>query len=245
MIMSIREKYILLLSKDAQFLADMAQKKFSTKYGEIDLTKIKNYGQKIKVGKLKFIVVKPMIIDLLKKCKRGPQIVMPKDAATIAAVTGLSSGWNCLDSGSGSGFLSIFIANLVKPGKVVTYEKNKDYARNVRNNIKTCGLKNLELKNEDVKKFTEHNLDLVTLDMKDADKLIPKIHKALKHGGWLCVYSPHIEQQKKCVTKIRKFGFTDIKTLENIQRSWQVSDYTHPKPSGIMHTGFLTFARKV
>ena len=63
-------------------------------------------------------------IDQLKKCKRGPQVILPKDAGSIAAITGVSSGWKCLDAGGGSGFLSLFLGNLVRPGgKVSAYEK--------------------------------------------------------------------------------------------------------------------------
>ena len=70
------------------------------------------------------------IIETLKKVRRLPQVVLPKDAALIVAYTGLSPGWKVLDAGTGSAFLAIFLANLVKPGKVITYEKNKDFAKN-------------------------------------------------------------------------------------------------------------------
>lgn len=241
---------ILLIGK-GKFLVDTAQKRFHCHYGEIDLREIKRYGQRIRSSLgYEFIVVKPSIIDLLKKCKRGPQIVMPKDAATILAITGIENGWRCLDAGGGSGFLAIFLANIVKPGgKVFVYEKNKEYAKNVKENVMLCGLeKIIKVKNEDVKNFKERNLDLITLDMKGAEKIIKKTYKALKHGGWLCIYSPHIEQQKAVVRKIENLGekhFAEVQTLENIQRFWQINDYTHPKPKQIIHTGFMTFARKI
>ena len=115
-----------LLVGEKDFLVDTDNKNLNSKYGMIDLTKVK-IGKKIKSSKGNiFLAVKPTIIDLLNKCKRGPQIITPKDAGQITAGTGVSRGWNCLDAGAGSGFLSSFIANIVGPeGKVIAYEKEK------------------------------------------------------------------------------------------------------------------------
>ncbi|MFH1631024.1 MAG: methyltransferase domain-containing protein [Candidatus Aenigmatarchaeota archaeon] len=240
---------IVLLGKEKLFIIDLDQKKFSCQYGFVDLTKIKRYGQKIICGSEELVALKPTMIDLLGKCKRGPQIIMPKDAAQIVATTGATDGWRCLDAGGGSGFLSIFLANIVSPnGRITTYEKEKRNYEIIRYNIRYCSLdKIIKLKNADALRFTEKNLDLVTLDMKDVVKMVPKVFKVLNPGGWLVVYSPHIEQQKDVSKKMRSSGFVQMKTIENIQREWKFGEggFTHPKPSGIMHTGFLTFGRKV
>lgn len=244
----IKEDERILLLGRSNFLVTKKQKKMGTQFGEIDLTKIKSYGQKIKSssGEI-FVVAQPSIIDLLKRCNRLPQIITTKDAAQIVAVTGLTSGWNCLDAGTGSGFLAIFLGSIVKPGKVTTYEKNTKFYENAKRNIEFCGLhKIITIKNKDILKgFNEKGLDLVTFDMIHAETLVGKAYKALKSGGWLCIYSPHIEQQKKSVEEMIKNNFVQIKTIETMQREWQVSDYTHPMPKQIVHTGFMTFGRKV
>jgi tRNA (adenine57-N1/adenine58-N1)-methyltransferase len=244
-----KSEKVLLVGKERSFLIDTSQKKFHSNYGELDLTKVK-IGKKVKTNLgHEFTVIKPTIVDLLKKVKRGPQIVTPKDAAAVISICGVESGWRCLDAGAGSGFLSLFIGNIVKPnGHVYAYEKNKGFAKIVEYNIRFCGLKGVVLlKNKDASTFTEKELDLVTLDMIDSDKLVPKVHKALRVGGWLYVYSPHIEQQKKAVAAMEKLGFVQIQTIENIQRFWKVDarGFTHPKPSGLLHTGFMTFGRKI
>ncbi|MBI2583404.1 MAG: methyltransferase domain-containing protein [Candidatus Aenigmarchaeota archaeon] len=187
------------------------------------------------------------IIDLLKKCRRGPQIITPKDAGVIITETGLNSGKRCLDAGGGSGFLTLMLANVVAPkGRVYSYEKNPNFAEIVKHNVKLCGLEKIvTVKNRDAEEFSEKNLDLITLDMKGAENLIGKCHKALKNKGFLCVYSPHIEQQNAASKRMKKEGFSQIKTVENIQREWLVGTHTHPIPSGVMHTGFLTFGRKI
>lgn len=241
-------EFVLLVSEDKRFLIKKENRKFNTEFGEIDLSKIKKHGQKLKSKKGKeFKVVKPSYIDLLRKARRMPQVILPKDASIIASHTGLSSGWKCLDAGTGSAFLASFIGNLVKPdGSVVSYERKKDFAKSAKKNIELLGLdKIVKIKNKSAFDFTEKNLDLVTLDMKDVENIIEKVYQRLNLGGWVVVYSPHIEQVKKTKQEMTKSGFKDIETIEVIKRKWKVDDYTHPVPSGIMHTGFMTFARKL
>lgn len=234
---------VLLLGKEKSYIVDSSEKKFSCNEGTIDLTKIK-LGKEIKTstGK-KFVAVKPTTIDLLRKCRRMPQIITPKDAASIVAVTGAQPGWRCLEAGTGSGFLSIFLGNIVRPGTILSYEKRKEFAENARKNIELCDLSDVVKVKYGEVKFTEKNLDLIVLDMALVEKVVSKAYKALKPGGWLCVYSPQIEQQISVIEAMK--DFIQLRTIENIQRDWSsLHGYTHPKPSGITHTGFLTFGRK-
>jgi len=244
----IKDEERILLLGERNFLVTKKQRKMGTHFGEIDLTKIKKWGQKITSSKgTVFFVVQPTILDLLRKCNRMPQIITAKDAAQIVAITGAGDGWKCLDAGSGSGFLALFLSNVVKPtGSIVTYEKNKKFYDNAKKNIEFCSMeKIIKIKNKDLLKvFTEKNLDLITLDMIYAEKIISKAYKALKPGGWLCIYSPHIEQQQRSVMEFENHNFVQIRTIETMQRDWQISDYSHPRPKQIVHTGFMTFGRK-
>jgi tRNA (adenine57-N1/adenine58-N1)-methyltransferase catalytic subunit len=239
---------IVLLVGKKNFLINTDQKTMNSEHGKIDLTKIKKYGQKIKSSSGQtFVALKPSLPDLFAKAKRGPQIVTRKDAAQIVAETGAESGWNCLDAGGGSGFLTLFLANIVKPGKVTAYERNEEFAKKIEKNIKLFGLDNVKVKNKNILSgFSEKKLDLVTLDMIDAEKIIKKAHAALKQGGYICVYSPHIEQQIKVVSEMEKLKM-EPKTIETIQREWKVDTrgYTHPRHVQLVHTGFLTIARKL
>jgi len=243
-------EFVLLLSKEKSYLAEVGKGKLNLQEGMIDLKSLikKKFGDVIKthIGK-KFTLVEPNLNDLLKKkMKRLPQIIMTKDAALILAYTGVKSGNLAVDAGCGSGFLAIFLANYIKPGKLVTYEINRQFAKVAKENIKSSGLKNIRFKMKDVRKgIDEKNVNLVTLDMQYCEKVVKHAYKSLKAGGWLVVYSPYVEQVKKVVKEIEKMDFTQIKTVENIVREWQVRDHTLPMRSGIMHTGFLTFARKV
>lgn len=188
------------------------------------------------------------IIDILRHSRRMPQIILPKDAGMIVAYTGVTSGWNVLDSGTGSAFLSMFLANIVMPGKVTSYEINPVYAKNAKDNAKRAGLSNLRIINEDIfKAKLSGSYDLVTLDLKNSDKMVKKVYPLIRKGGWLAVYSPQIEQVKAVRKEIEEkdVKFTGILTIENQVKEWQINDeYSHPIPSGLIHTGFLTFARK-
>lgn len=191
-------------------------------------------------------MLKTNMLDVLKKARRMPQVILPKDAAMIVAYTGVSPGWNVIDAGTGSGWLAMFLANIVKPGKVVSYERNEIFAKNVVKIIKDFNIDNLKVINKDVLRAKPRGrFDLATLDLKNAENLVPKIFKLLNDNGYVAVYSPHIEQVKRVRKVIEKLGFVGPVTIENIVREWKVTDdFTHPVPSGVLHTGFLTVAKK-
>ena len=240
-----KNSLILLLGKGKNYLVRPI--KFSCEFGFFDLRKVvgKNYGIKIKIGKENFTIVRPTIIDFLKKAKRGPQIVLPKDSSVILSVTGCSPKWKVVDAGTGSGFLALFLANI--GCKVYSYEKRKEFYEIAKKNANNFGLKNIFIKNSDITKgIKEKDVNLVTLDMQNPEKVVKNAFKALISGGWLAVYSMHIEEVKKVYEELKKYNFTQVKILENIQREWQsLGNLSRPKTYMLAHTGFLTFARKM
>jgi tRNA (adenine57-N1/adenine58-N1)-methyltransferase len=240
-----KNSLVLLLGKRKNYLVRPI--KFSCEFGFFDLRKLigKNYGIKIKIGKENFTIVIPSIIDFLKKAKRGPQVVLPKDSSVILSITGCSPKWKVVDAGTGSGFLTLFLANI--GCKVYSYEKRKEFYDIASKNAKNFGFKNIFLKNSDITKgIKEKEVDLVTLDMQNPEKAVKNAFKALKFGGWLAVYSMHIEEVKKVYEELKKYNFVDIKILESIQREWQsLGNLSRPKTYMLAHTGFLTFARKM
>jgi tRNA (adenine57-N1/adenine58-N1)-methyltransferase len=246
----MKDKELALLLGRGTFLVRAGHGKLNTEYGIFDLSELlkKNAGDKIKTHSgEEFAIIKPTVIDILKKrARRLPQIVMSKDASLILAYTGIRPDSLVVDSGTGSGFLSIFLAYYCNKGKVVTYEKRHDFVRVARENIKLTGLNNIILKEKDIfKGIDERNVDLITLDMEYAEKVVKNAYVALKPGGWLVVYSPYVEQLIAVRKEIEKLNFTQIKTVENITREWRVGKHTLPEVSGVMHTGWLTFARKI
>jgi tRNA (adenine57-N1/adenine58-N1)-methyltransferase len=247
---------VLLYSKDESYIITVSNKDMHTKSGVIKLKflKKKKLGDEINthLGK-KFTIMRPTIVDILGKiAKRLPQIITQKDIGLILAYTGIGPGSNVVDAGTGSGFLAMMLTNYVRPGKVVSYEKNKKFAKIAKENVKTSGLsKFIKIKQKNVLQgIKEKDVDLVTFDFGGSEKAIKYAYKALRPGGWLVVYSPYIEGIMKVVNEIKKKNFSEPKTVENIVREWQsgihqTEVYTRPKTVGLMHTGFITFARKI
>ena len=190
--------------------------------------------------------MKKNLNEILKSLKRLPQVITPKDSSLILAYTGIPTDAKIVDAGAGSGFLSIFLAWYCQKGKVVTYEKRCEFAEVVKKNVEKTGLKNIEVKNKNILEgIDEDGLDLITLDMKDCEKVIPEAYEKLKEGGWLAVYSPYVEQVIKVMKEMKGVGFKQVNCAENIVREWQ-SEYgfTRPKSQGLMHTGWLSFGKK-
>lgn len=242
------KKFILLLAEDEKHLIKPPIKKFNTRSGIIEIPKLpKIFGKKIKthLGK-EFSIAKPNLLDFMERAERLQQVVLPKDASLILAYTGVGPGSNAIDVGTGSGWLAIFLAYYLQPGKIFTYEIDERAMKVAKENIKNSGLKNIILKKKDARKgLDEKNVDLVTIDMKDARKVIKHAYKSLKIGGWVAVYSPYVEQVIEVRKEMEKMNFGYITTLENIVREWQMELTLRPKNVGLMHTAFLTLARRI
>lgn len=237
-------KKVLLLRKGFKILVECG-KKISTHLGIIDTKKAK-VGQKIKthLGN-EFFVVEPNLRDMMEKLKRGAQVILPKDMATIIAYTGLRPNWKVLDAGSGSAFSSIFLANFLEKGKVITCENDERFYRIALENIKFVGMKNIVLKKCDVKNIKEKNFNLILLDMENSDRVIEEMDKKLLIGGHIVVYSPTVDHMIKNLKSLKKTEKYEVQILENIIREWQYEKTLRPKTKGLMHTGFLIIARKV
>ena len=243
-----KNSWVLLLGKKSYVVRVKGE--FQCEFGKINLEKLvgKRHGTEIKshLGE-KFIAVKPSIIDLLKKVKRKPQVILPKDASLILAKTGVNKNSIVLDAGTGSAFLAIFLSNYVK--KVYSYEKRKEFYEVAKENIRMLRIKNVVLKNKDVKKgFDEREVDLITLDLENPEKIIPCVKDSLKSGGWMVVFCPFAEEVGKVVKSVEK-DFTQIEIWENLQRKWEVSfdknNNSHLRANSfVTFTGFMVFARK-
>jgi len=207
------------------------------------------YGKQTKIKDKEFWIFKPSSMDKLQGLKRKAQIILPRDAAHIITNCSIESGHTVLESGIGSGSLTIALANAVAPtGNVISYDNREDFIKHALKNLKTMGLESyVKTENRDVTKgIKEKNLDAVIIDIPNPWDVVSHAWKALKVGGYLCTYSPLISQVEKTVEEIKKHGFIEVKTYENIQREMVVSKHgTRPSFNMLGHTGYLTFARKI
>jgi len=185
-----------------------------------------------------------MDINKLKKIKRGPAIMLQKDIGVILANTSINKESKVLDAGSGCGVLSCNLARFVK--KVYSYDNRKEFLDIAKENAKTLEIDNITFRNKDIfEEIKEKNLDLITLDLKDAWKALPLVKGALKEKGEVVAYFPNITQISEFVSKLGG-DFKLVKVVENIQREWIVEGRrARPENVGILHTGFLVFVRKI
>ncbi|MFT4297922.1 MAG: tRNA (adenine-N1)-methyltransferase [Candidatus Woesearchaeota archaeon] len=237
----------VLIKHDHKFLIKDKSKDYHTQYGVVSSKDLSKSKAKTNKG-TEFFIFDASFIDIYEKMKRQAQIITPKDIGTIISETGINKDSKVLDAGSGSGALCCFLANICK--KVVSYDIREDHQKTAKHNMEMLGLKNLTFKLGDVReKISEKDFDLIILDMPDPWNALGNAKAALKNGGFLVIYSPTIPQVMDTVSKI-KTEFSDsfifLKTLETIQRPWDVDERkVRPVSSYINHTAFLTFIRRI
>jgi tRNA (adenine57-N1/adenine58-N1)-methyltransferase len=183
--------------------------------------------------------------EILRKCKRGPQVVLPKDIGVILAYSGVGKNSVVVDAGAGSGWLAIALANVAK--KVTSYEWREEFAELAEKNAKRAGVaESLEIKRKNVLEgIEEREADLVTLDLADSDKAVAHAHSALRKGGMVFGYVPHVEQAKRFFEACEQCGFSDIQMMEAMSRSYLVrAAGVRPENTGLTHTAYLVFATK-
>jgi tRNA (adenine57-N1/adenine58-N1)-methyltransferase len=228
-----------------------AGKTFHTHKGFIEMDDFlnKDFGSTIKSSLgVEFTVLKPTLMDYIIKSSRKTQITYPKDAALIVMFSGIGSGSQVAESGTGTGALTTVLAHYVKPlGRVYTYEMRDEFQKTAEKNLKRANLLDfVELKSKDVTTgIDERNLDAVILDLAVPWLVVPHAYEALKASGTLVSFSPTIDQVVKTVEALKENGFVLIETVECLMRALQVErGKTRPHTMMTGHTGYLTHARK-
>ena len=183
--------------------------------------------------------------EILRKCKRGPQVILPKDIGIILAYSGVGKNSVVVDAGAGSGWLAISLANVAK--KVTSYEWREEFAELAEKNAKRAGVEGtLEIKRANVLEgISEREVDLVTLDLADSDKAVLHAHAALRKGGMVFGYLPHVEQSRRFFEACEAAGFDAPHMMEVIVRDYLVrASGVRPENTGLTHTAYLVFASK-
>jgi len=243
------KKYVLVDNEGSKYLVEKGKREFSTTFGQVNLRDLKE-GKPIKthIGH-EFQVYEARFVDLFQRARRGPQVILPKDAGAILANTGIGPGCKVLDAGAGSGWMTLVLANAVGPkGKVFSYERNSDFAKLAKSNFEYFEMKNITLKDADIYNgISEKNLDLINLDLPEPWQVIEHAENALKVGGFLSVYLPNTTQIQQFCDKLSKNkNFKIVKVCEEIERDWKVEDKVlRPEHHMLGHTAFLIFARRI
>ncbi|HSB50270.1 MAG TPA: tRNA (adenine-N1)-methyltransferase [Nitrosopumilaceae archaeon] len=209
------------------------------------------FGSRIITNKDKYVyLLEPTTYDFISKIQHGTQIVYPKDLGYIVARTGIQSGQQIVEIGTGSAALTTFVASIVKPkGHVYTFDVDEGFMKIAEKNIKKVGMekyitmKKLDLKT--AKKVPIKDVDVVIVDLGDPWTVVSQARKMLKGSGSIVSICPTMNQLENLVSSLVKNEFTDIECTENILRTIDAREgKTRHSFQGIGHTTYLCFARK-
>ena len=205
-------------------------------------------GSTIVLGDMRLVVLRPGAQELMESLDRGPQIILPKDAATIVFKLDLKPGDAVVESGVGSGSLTTALLNAVgAEGMVVSIEIREEFASKARRNVaRSPFAKAWDIRIGDVVSApVEAEVDAVVLDMPNPWDALPNVGRFLRPGGRFCAYVPNANQVERLVWALRSSGYVEIEALENMQRRLEVHEGgVRPSYESMGHTGYMVFARR-
>jgi tRNA (adenine57-N1/adenine58-N1)-methyltransferase len=195
-----------------------------------------------------YVAIRPTLEDFVVEMPRGAQVIYPKDLAPICMLADIGPGVRVLESGVGSGALSMTM--LRWGADIVGYEVREDFANRARNNVRSMlGEGVLDRYRTEVRDcyegIDESELDRVVLDLPEPWRVVPHAERALRRGGILVAYTPSITQAAQTRDALRS-GWIGARTLEVLHRGWHIDGAAvRPDHRMVAHTGFLTTARYI
>jgi len=244
---------LLIDSKDRRYLLTLeADKEFHTHSGYLshnDLVKSKE-GEQVKLSSGKtYLLVRPTMSDVILKMPRAAQIIYPKDIGHILLAADIFPGVKVLESGIGSGGLSI--AMLRAGAQIFGYEVREDFAnraeKNVVNFLGKGALLNYQILIKDIYEGIDHSdFERVVLDLPEPWKTVPHLPTCMVPGGILVAYTPSITQATRLRESLNSTDFVMQETFEVSRRTWHIEGQAvRPEHRMVGHTGFITQARFV
>jgi tRNA (adenine57-N1/adenine58-N1)-methyltransferase catalytic subunit len=196
----------------------------------------------------RLVAVRPTLAEYILEMPRGAQVIYPKDLGPILMLADIFPGARILESGIGSGALTMTLLRAVGPsGHVTGYELRDDFANRARRNVE--GLLGTDLPLDVEVRDTydgidEDHLDRVILDLPEPWRVVKHAVAALRPGGILLAYLPTIGQVARLREELADSPFGIAQSLEVLQRAWHVDGQSvRPDHRMVAHTGFLTHAR--
>ncbi len=224
----------------------------NTHDGMIDHDQIigRNEGFLVETRKGKhFRVVRPSLSEVIELMPRGAQVIYPKDLGQILMMADIRPGLKVLESGVGSGALSMTLLNAGVD--LVGYEIREDFRNRAINNVTKflppTALERYRVELRDVyEEIAEGPFDRVVLDLPEPWRVVDHLEGVLQSGGLVLSYQTSVGQLEQYRAALAKWRYFMPQTVEVAVRPWHYSENAlRPEHKMVAHTGFLTVARKL
>ena len=244
------DKILLIDGKQRRYLMNLTEgAEFHSHAGYVSHSEILGQPEGFRLQSTKgarYIVLRPTLEDFVVEMPRGAQVIYPKDLAPICMLADIGPGVKVLESGVGSGALSM---TMLRYGAEITgYELREDFANraitNVRSFLGEEALSRYHVQVRDCYEgIDEGDIDRVILDLPEPWLVVPHATQKMKRGGILVAYTPSITQAVQ-VRETFDERWTSERTLEVLHRTWHIEGQAvRPDHRMVAHTGFLTVAR--
>jgi tRNA (adenine57-N1/adenine58-N1)-methyltransferase len=199
-----------------------------------------------------FTAVRPRLMDYVLEMPRKSGIVYPKDTAHLLSWADIAPGHRVLESGVGSGALTLALLRAVgERGQVVGYEQRADFIKLALGNVHAFSgaqAGNLLLRERDIYAgVVDTDIDRVVLDLPEPWQVLPHLPGPLRSGGWVAAYTPSIIQASQFVEAARATQqYVQVETHEVLLRGWHIDGLAvRPEQQMVGHTGFVSVARLI
>lgn len=208
----------------------------------------REFGEKVVCDHGEGFLLKPTLEDFMMKASRQSGIIYPKDAAFLMMRTGIQSGSKVLEVGTGSGSLTMALAQTVAPsGKVYTFDRRTDLPQHAVRNIQRAHLEPYVVFNqrESAAPFPEGGFDAAVLDIPTPWEEVAAVKQALKGGSKLASLNPTFNQIERMAEALKEHGFVQVECVELLERQILArAGKTRPVQRMVSHTEFLLFGTK-